>query len=196
MRNAVAILMVSQGVPMILMGDEMAHTRYGNNNAYAQDNALNWLDWRQLDARADLFRFFQLSIAFRKAHPSLRRRYHLHGHDRVGSGYSDITFHGVKVERPDWSPPSRTLAFMLSGEHAAMSFGQDIDDRIYVAMNMHSEALEFELPAPSAGDRWHRFVDTSLPAPEDIAEPDSEPVLADQSCVTLSGRSVLVLVSR
>ena len=195
MRNAVAILMVSQGVPMILMGDEMAHTRYGNNNAYAQDNALNWLDWRQLDARADLFRFFQLSIAFRKAHPSLRRRYHLHGHDRVGSGYSDIAFHGVKVERPDWSPPSRTLAFMLSGEHAAMSFGQDIDDRIYVAMNMHWEAHTFELPRLTF-QRWHVFADTGREAPDDICAPGAERPLRSQRHLNVAARSVVILVGK
>ncbi len=76
-KNAVSMLMVSQGVPMILMGDEVGRTQQGNNNTYCQDNELNWLDWTLLESNADLFRFFKHVIAFRHAHPVLRNRWHL-----------------------------------------------------------------------------------------------------------------------
>ena len=81
MKNALAVLLVSQGIPMLLMGDEMAHSKNGNNNTYAQDNDLNWLNWDLLDRNSAHFHFVRQLIAFRKAHPALRRRYHLKGVD-------------------------------------------------------------------------------------------------------------------
>jgi glycogen operon protein len=95
-KNAVALLMMSQGVPMILMGDEIGRTQNGNNNTYCHDNQLNWLDWKLLDTNQDLFRFFKHCIAFRKAHPVLRNPNHFENRDYVGSGYADITWHGTK----------------------------------------------------------------------------------------------------
>src|SRR5204862_1051833 len=77
MKNGVAMLLLSQGVPMLLMGDEVGRSQRGNNNTYCQDNELNWLDWRLVDANADLFAFVKHCIAFRKAHPALRSREHL-----------------------------------------------------------------------------------------------------------------------
>ena len=196
MRNAIAILMVCQGVPMILMGDEMAHTKYGNNNTYAQDNELNWLDWRRLEAHAGLFEFVRRCIAFRKAHPALRRRYHLHERDMIDSGYRDITWHGIKEGKPDWSPHSRTLAFMLCGLHAVLMPGRTADDHIYVAMNMHWEPHTFELPRLRDGRRWYVFADTYRPAPADSCEPGGERALRTQRNLAVGPRSVVILVGK
>ncbi|WP_374689832.1 glycogen debranching protein GlgX [Promineifilum sp.] len=196
MRNAIAILMVSQGVPMILMGDEMAHTKQGNNNTYAQDNELNWIDWGRLAENADLFRFFRYCIAFRKAHPALRRRYHLHERDLIDSGFSDISWHGLREGEPDWSPHSRTLAFMLCGMHAALLPGRTADDYIYVALNMHWEPHTFELPRLRDGRRWYRFADTFRPSPDDIYEPGHERPLRTQRNLPVGPRSVVILVGR
>ena len=99
-KNALAMLMVSQGVPMILMGDEMGRTQGGNNNTYCLDNELNWLDWRLLETNHGLFRFFKNMIAFRRAHPVLRSKSHFRNQDYVGSGYADITWHGTGPGRP------------------------------------------------------------------------------------------------
>jgi glycogen operon protein len=118
MRNAIAMLMVSQGVPMILMGDEVGLRQNGNNNTYCHDNELNWLNWDLLKTNASLFRFVKNSIAFRNAHPVLRNKYHFQNRDYVGSGYADITWHGTQAWNADWSPSSRTIAFMLCGKHA------------------------------------------------------------------------------
>ena len=196
MRNAIAILMVCQGVPMIHMGDEMAHTKYGNNNTYAQDNELSWIDWGLLQENADLYRFFCHSIAFRKAHPALRRRYHLHERDMIDSGYPDISWHGLREGKPDWSPHSRTLAFMLCGLHAVLMPGRTADDYIYVAMNMHWEPHHFELPRLRDGRRWHLFADTYRPAPNDIFEPGQERLLRAQRNLPVGPRSVVILVGR
>ena len=194
MKNAVAVLMVSQGVPMVLMGDEIGRTQQGNNNTYCHDNELNWLDWSLLKKNADLFRFFKRCIAFRKAHPVLRNRSHFRNVDYVGSGYADITWHGTQAWYADWSDCNCTLAFMLCGKHAKE--GTVVDNYIYVAMNMYSEALWFEVPGLPNGMKWHVFANTNALPPQDIWEVGAEPVLKDQSGLSMGGRSVAIFVGK
>ncbi|MCC5668865.1 glycogen debranching protein GlgX [Nostoc sp. CHAB 5784] len=194
MKNAIAMLMVSQGVPMILMGDEMGRSQCGNNNTYCHDNELNWLDWNLLELNANLFRFFKHCIAFRNAHPVLRNQYHFRNVDYVGSGYADITWHGTQAWNADWSPHSRTLAFMLCGKHAKKGTVQD--NYIYVAMNMHHRAHWFEIPGLRDGMRWHVFANTGVTPPEDIWQPGTEPILKNQSGLIVGDRSVVILVGK
>jgi glycogen operon protein len=194
MKNAVAILMVSQGVPMLLMGDEVGHTKNGNNNSYCHDNEVNWLDWNLGKSNADLFRFVRSCIAFRQAHPVLRGSCYLRNADYVGSGFADITWHGTQAWKPDWSNDSRTLAFMLCGKHARG--GRDVDDYIYVAMNMYWEALPFELPALPGRMKWHVFADSGAAAPQDICDPGNEPIIEDQHTFLVGDRSVVILVGK
>ncbi|KYC37198.1 glycogen debranching enzyme [Scytonema hofmannii PCC 7110] len=193
MKNAIAMLLVSQGVPMILMGDEMGRSQCGNNNTYCHDNEFNWLDWNLLELNANLFRFVKNCIAFRMAHPVLRNRYHFRNIDYVGSGYADITWHGTQAWNADWSEHSRTLAFMLCGKHAKGGTVQD--NYIYVAMNMHWETHWFEIPGLRDGMKWHVFANTGALPPEDIWEPGTEPVLENQSGMIVGDRSVAVLIS-
>ncbi|WP_036486338.1 glycogen debranching protein GlgX [Myxosarcina sp. GI1] len=193
-KNAVAMLVVSQGVPMILMGDELGRTKQGNNNTYCHDNQLNWLDWNLLESNADLFGFFQHCIAFRKAHPVLRNRQHFQNRDYVGSGYADITWHGDRAWQADWSDSSRTLAFMLCGKHARQ--GTVEDNYIYVAMNVHWQANWFELPGLPTGMNWHVFANTGVPSPEDIWQLGTEPKLENQTGILLGDRSVVILVGK
>ncbi len=193
-KNAVAMLMVSQGVPMILMGDEMGRTKLGNNNTYCHDNELNWLDWTLLETNADLFKFFKHCIAFRKAHPVLRNRQHFQNRDYVGSGYADITWHGTQAWNADWSDSSRTLAFMLCGKHAKQ--GTVEDNYIYVAMNMDYLAYWFELPGLPEGIQWHVFANTGVTPAEDSWEPGKEPLLENQYGLLIGERSVVILVGK
>ena len=192
MMNAIAMLMVSRGTPMILMGDEMGRTQGGNNNAYCQDNELNWLDWSLLDRNADIFEFFKYCIAFRHSHPVLRSKEHFHHEDRVGSGYADITWHGEQAWDVDWS--KMTLTFMLDGNHARE--GGEQDDMIYVGMNMHWEDHVFALPALPPSVYWLLFVDTHESAPKHIFEPGREPELKDQHYMIIGARSVVIIVGR
>jgi isoamylase len=194
MKNAAVMLLVSQGVPMFVMGDEVARTQLGNNNTYCQDNALNWLNWDLLEENGHLFRFWRQMVAFRHTHHALRNRWHLSNRDYVGSGYPDISWHGTRAWYPDWSGTSRTLAFMLCGKHARG--GAQPDDYIYVAFNTHSDALPFELPGLPDGRKWHVFANTGMTSPEDIWTPGSEPLLGDQSSITVGDRSTVVLVGR
>ena len=193
-KNALAILMVSQGVPMILMGDEVGRTQWGNNNTYCQDNELNWLDWELLEKNADLYNFFSKTIAFRKAHPVLRNKDYFQYHDYMGTGYPDISWHGTQAWHPDSSEGSRTLAFMLDGKHARG--GSVEDDSIYVAMNMHWDGHDFEVPRLPDGKRWHVFANTGAPCPEDVWQPGTEPLVDNPGKFYLGPRSVVILVSK
>ncbi|MEO1287420.1 MAG: glycogen debranching protein GlgX [Chloroflexota bacterium] len=193
-KNMVALLMLSQGVPMIYMGDEMYRTKYGNNNTYCHDNELTWLNWDDLEHNADIFRFFKLMIAFRHAHPAVRPRYHMRHNDYVGAGIADITFHGPNAWQPDWGEGSRTLAWMLSGQHACEGNEPDVD--IYVATNSYWEALRFELPRLPRNRRWHLAVNTYRDSPDDIYEVGKERRPRNQKSVYVQPRSVVVLVGK
>ncbi len=195
MKNFAALLMTSFGVPMILMGDEVGRTQEGNNNTYCHDNEMNWLDWTLAEKNADLLRFFQNMIAFRRAHPVLRSRTHMRNIDYVGSGYPDISWHGPDAWNVDWSNENNhTLAFLLDGKHAKE--GTVHDDTIYVAMNSYWDAVWFHPPQLPFGMRWHVAANTAMPSPQDISPVGEEPVLGDQTSILLGGRSVVVLVGR
>ncbi|MEU9890732.1 isoamylase [Sphaerisporangium sp. NPDC051017] len=175
MRNILMILLASQGVPMILAGDEVGRTQQGNNNAYCHDSPLTWFDWDLVERNADQLRFVQKAIRFRQAHPVLRR-----------GPASAVSWHGVRQWTADWSEGCRVLAGM---------FDAGADDCVYVAANAHWEGHSLELPTPPAGTAWHLFADTSAPSPLDAHEPGAEPPLQNQSRVEVGPRSVVVLVA-
>ncbi len=191
-RNAIAMLMVSQGVPMLLMGDELGRSQNGNNNTYCHDNELNWLDWDLLNTNQELFKFVSHCLHFRLAHPVLRNRYHFQNRDYVGSGYADITWHGTQAWNADWSDASCTLAFMLCGKHAKQ--GTMPDNSLYVAMNMHWETQWFEVPTLPAGQKWHISVNTG--AQFEHFAIGAEPELEQQHGLLMRDHSVAILVGK
>lgn len=192
MRNALTILLFSQGVPMLLSGDEVARSQDGNNNAYCHDNEISWFDWSLVERNADLLTFTRRLIAFRKAHPALRRREHFRYSDEAKVGLPDISFHGTQAWRPEWADWSKALAVMLCGAYAPGG----ADDDIYLALNTYWEGLEFEVPQPRAGRRWRVFVNTGLAAPGDACELGEEPLLEPQDRILLGPRSVMILIAR
>ena len=177
-KNAISLLMVSQGVPMILSGDEMGNTQYGNNNAYCQDNEIGWLDWTNLQKNEDIYNYFRKIIRFRQAHKALRFEYHFGHCDYRNLGYPDFSWHGVKAWRPDTGYNNLTAAFMLNGRYAETDGVPD--DFIYVAMNMHWDMHGFELPQLPEGMAWHVFANTEMAAPDDICEPGEECMIENQ----------------
>ena len=189
-KNAVTMLMVSQGIPMVLSGDEMGNSQQGNNNAYCQDNEIAWLDWNNLEEHADFFRYFKQMISFRRRHKVLRYEDHLRHQDYLNLGCPDFSWHGVKAWQPESGYNNLTLAFMLNGQYA------DNDDFIYVAMNMHWEMHGFELPQLPEGMAWHVFANTGVETPSDIYEPGKEPLVGNQHEVLVGPRSIMVLVGR
>jgi isoamylase len=173
-KNFFCLLMLANGTPMFCAGDEFMNTQRGNNNPYNQDNEITWLDWDLLDQNRGMFRFFKLMIAFRKAHPSIGRgRY----------WRDDVQWYGPTA-RVDFSTESRSLAYFLRGSGLK-------DNDLYVMINAHWEDLPFSIQEGRA-DEWRRVVDTSLPSPEDIAEPGKEtPIFSLDRLV--KARSIMVL---
>jgi glycogen operon protein len=189
-KNFLTLLMLAQGTPMLLAGDEMGRTQQGNNNAYCQDNAVSWVDWRLLEAERELHRFTKLLIAFRRAHPVLRRRTFLTGSGTDAAPQPDVAWHGLELDEADFSPTARVLAMHLAGIHAPAPDGD-----VYLAVNNGIAAQLFELPAPHPGGAWLRAIDTARPEPEDIADPGHEPIVAE-AWLRVEGRSCVVLRSQ
>lgn len=187
-RNLVATLLLSQGVPMLLGGDEFLRTQHGNNNTYCQDNPIGWVDWTDADRHPDFHRFVRQLIALRRRHPVLRRRTFF----PTAPGRA-LVWHGVYPERPDFSYGSRTLAMALDGRGCDRPDTTDRD--LYVAFNAYWKPVDFVIPVAPTGRRWHRTVDTALPSPDDALDLDEGPVVPPGRPYRLEGRSLLVLVS-
>ncbi len=148
LRNFFLALFVSIGIPMIFMGDEYAHTRYGNNNAYSQDNELNYFLWNRLLEEKEFFRFVRLMIYWRKRLPHFKRSTFLKP--------SDVIWHGHLLEKPDWSAKNRFIAYQLNHPSADL----------YIAFNSHFYPASASIPP----GQWRRLIETSLDSPHDILE--------------------------
>ena len=172
-KNFCCLLLLSNGIPMFRAGDEFLNTQFGNNNPYKQDNELGWLDWSQLEANQDIFRFFKRMIAFRKLHPSLCR---------CRFWREDVSWYGTGPA-VDLSSDSRSLGFCLHGA------SQD-DDDIYVMINAYWQELQFQIQEGTSQD-WVRIVDTALPAPDDFSEVG---LPIPQPTYQVAPRSIVVLV--
>jgi isoamylase len=185
MRNLAATLILSQGVPMILAGDEVGRTQEGNNNAYCQDNEISWLDWGLMDHNKDLLRFVRLLIAFRKSHILFKQREFI---GRAEERIPRIIWHGVRLFQPDWSWHSRSLAVELQFN------GEDSD--LYFIFNAFSDQLVFELPKYPEGKRWYRLLDTFLTSPHDIAERNEEELLEQGETSQVAPRSLVGFIQK
>jgi glycogen operon protein len=140
-RNFLTLLLMANGVPMLLAGDEFGRTQHGNNNAYCQDNETGWVNWDYAERNQDLLDFVRRLIRFRHEHPILRRQ-------GFSAGNVWIHWHGVRLGAPDWSSDSHSLAMHVHGN----------EDDVYVIANAWSGDLDFELPP---GIRWMRTIDTA-----------------------------------
>ena len=174
MRNFLATLLLSQGVPMLGGGDEIGRTQQGNNNAYCQDNELSWYDWEGADT--GLLRFVQDLIRLRAEHPVFCRRRWFQGRPIRGSDVSDIgwfTPAGTEMSDQDWQAGfAKTLGVFLNGDaiRTMNEHGEHVvDDSFYVMFNAHSEPVEFVLPESKWGEQWTLALDThELPDHVDV----------------------------
>src|SRR5262249_32932800 len=184
MKNFLTVTMLSFGVPMIGMGDEVRRSQSGNNNAYCQDNETSWFDWTLVSRHADMLRFVKLLIKRRLQRDMDPELHHLCLNQLLSRAHK--AWHGVKIGRPDWSPWSHSLAFGAELSKEKLLF--------HMIMNAYWEPLEFELPPLGAqgGGPWRRWIDTTFDSPHDIVEWKSlQPVSAE---TYLAGpRSVVVL---
>lgn len=193
MKNAYALLFLSQGVPLILAGDEFGNSQGGNNNAYCQDNKTSWLDWRQVNTNAEYLEFVKQMIKLRKSHPILHGKEELKGRDYASCGFPDLSFHGTKAWYPDYSNYSRVFGIMLCGKYAMVDRAHH-DTTFYIACNMHWEDQEFDLPTLDKGVRWQVMVNTAqIPS---IVEGKPLETLTNQKKFVVKAHSVVVFIGK
>ncbi|NJP23338.1 glycogen debranching protein GlgX [Microbispora hainanensis] len=198
-RNLLTTLFVSQGVPMLLAGDEFGRTQHGNNNAYCQDNETSWIDWSLIRQEGDLLEFVRRLAALRRAHPVFRRRRFFQGHS-PGDGSRDIiwlTPSGTEMTDGDWHTGyAKSLAVYVNGDAISEPGprGERIRDETFLLLiNAHHENLTFALPGPELGAAWRPVLDT---AEDDLRDdPYAEEILPAEAKVCLADRSMRVLVS-
>lgn len=190
MKNSIALLLLSQGTPMLLAGDEFGRTQRGNNNAYCQDNEISWIDWSLLDKNYDLFYFTKEMISFRKSFASLRRETFFTGEKPFEQSFPDISWHSTKVGKPDFGEKSKNIAFVISGSHA-----KERNNDIYVAVNPTRKQTVFRLP-PLHIKKWYLKADTFNESPHDICLMDNERLLDSQKSYTVHPHSLIILLSK
>lgn len=190
-RNLLATLLLSQGVPMLVAGDEFGRTQQGNNNAYCQDNEISWLNWDALDN--DLLEFTRRLIHFRKEHPAFRRRKWFQGQPIKGKGLEDIAWflpEGDEMSDENWNHDfAKSLGVFLNGKglhHVGPQGEQIVDDNFYIIFNAHHEPLDYVVPQKIYSKQWTKVLDT---ADDKIID---EP-LNDREKICVEGRSVVLL---
>ena len=191
-RNLLTTLFLSQGVPMLLSGDEISRTQQGNNNAYCQDNEISWTNWK--DADDELLAFTQQLIALRKDHPVFCRRRWFQGQPIKGVGLEDIAWFqpdGEEMTEEHWTKDfAKSMAVFLNGRgiHTPGPKGEQIvDDNFYLIFNAHHETLEFKLPGAKYAKNWTRLLSTA----DGKIEPGE--VYPAESVIEVEGRSILLL---
>ncbi|TWP35837.1 glycogen debranching protein GlgX [Leekyejoonella antrihumi] len=197
-RNFIATLLLSQGVPMLLHGDEVGRTQQGNNNVYCQDNEISWFDWNLDDDSQNLLEFAQQAIALRRDHPNLRRRRFFDGdaHHGGASELGDIQWYspaGGEMNELDWrNGYARSLMVFLNGQaiHAPDERGMPVtDDHMLLMFNAHSGPVDFQVPDVVTGGAWSIALQTATdqPLPTETYSPGAD--------LKVAGRSLVVLIA-
>lgn len=193
-RNFLTTLFLSQGVPMLLSGDELGRTQQGNNNAYCQDNEISWINWKTADK--DLLEFTKKIIQLRKKHPVFRRRRWFQGLPIKGVGLEDIAWFlpdGSEMTEEHWNVDfAKSLAIFMNGQgiHSIGSKGEHVkDDSFYIIFNAFHEPLSFKLPTRQYGSNWTKELDTY--------EVNFEPATYKaRESIKVEGRSIMLLRSK
>ena len=185
-KNFFAVTILSLGMPMLLMGDEVRRTQHGNNNAYCQDNETSWFDWTLVEKHADLRRFVQILLARRSLRTTVAERQRVSLTQLIRGAKK--AWHGTKLNQPDWSHQSHSLALCATVQKENFSF--------HLMLNGYWEPLEFELPGEQDAGKnpWRRWIDTSLESPDDIVDWPSAPIVTGRT-YRAGRRSVVVLIS-
>ena len=192
-KNFLTTLMMSQGVPMLVAGDEFRRTQQGNNNAYCQDNEISWIDWELVNKNEEFVHFCQKLIAFRKSQPTVRRHQFLTGSPISAEGIPDVSWFSHLGTAIDWQSHEMAMICLLAAPPTTedpLKTGRDV----LILMNSGQKDLDFLIPAISKHKIWRLFVDTGAPAPDDIFEKDG-PLLPTVGKRRIFSRSMAVYVA-
>lgn len=183
-KNFITLTFFSQGTPMLLMGDEFCRTQKGNNNAYCQDNDISWLDWQLLKKHASLFEFTSSVIHFTQSLKIFEIDALLAS--KQGVNQPHITWHGIKLNQPDWGDKSHSIAFTLVHPEA--------DEMLHIMINAFWKKLDFELPELKNGKQWRQIINTYSEHPDDFSKASAAKVLKGSSFEVMD-RSIVVLLA-
>ncbi len=190
-KNFMVSLLLSQGVPMLNMGDEFGRTQNGNNNPWCQDNETSWIDWNLLKKESDFHRFVKLLIHFRKNHKAFKRINFFKGVAGTNE-IPDINWFDHKGHPLKWEDNVRHIAFFLSGAPEDTGY-EDEDSNFFIMMNSHEKKLSFRLPKEFASLRWKIAINTYSDFPCDIFEDIDQPIFNPDKILAVEGRSIIVL---
>jgi len=193
-KNALATLMLSQGVPMMLYGDECRRTQGGNNNAYCQDNAVSWFDWSLVEKNKDLVRFCRGLISFRRRQPTMRRKHFLSGKTLANSDFPDVNWYSAVGTATNWNSTDRSLICLLSAPGIAED-PEGVGREVLLLINSAPEDQHFIIPLVARGVHWRMFCDTAADSPDDIFPDADGPPLSKSGQITLLGRSMRCYVA-
>jgi glycogen operon protein len=195
-RNFLTTLFCSQGVPMLLAGDELGRTQGGNNNAYCQDNELSWVDWGLADGQAALLEFARDLAAFRRDHPVFRRRRFFRGGPDGGDGLADIAWltpSGREMADRDWATPdARAMMVFLNGDAITEPGPRGepvLDDTFLILLSADQEPVTFALPGARFGRSWAIVLDTAAGRASEGSGTEHRP----GGKIVLAGHAMMVL---
>ena len=180
-KNFMTILFMSQGRPMLMMGDEVRRTQQGDNNPYDQDSEISWFNWDDVTQNADIFHFVRNFIRFHNQSTVFCSR-KFWGEP----GSAAVTWHGTQLFQPDWGEDSHALALELDDPGSA--------EHLHMMFNAYWGSLVFELPQLSPGQQWQRLVDTALPSPMDFPD-TSQALQSGQAQYNVQARSTVILMA-
>jgi isoamylase len=194
-KNLLATLLLSQGTPMLLGGDELLRTQRGNNNVYCQNNEISWYNWEFKRQNSGFFCFCCKLIAFRQRHPAFHRPEFFSGTDRDRNAIPDITWYDEKGGVINWETARHALAFRIDGSKAEIEADRD-DNDFFVMFNASTKVVTTSVCAAPEGKKWYLALDTTRESPSDILEPGEEELLEPQEAYRMHPRSLAVLISR
>jgi len=193
-KNYACALFFSLGTPMMLGGDEFCRTQQGNNNAYCQDNEISWFNWDAVQKNTDIVEFFRKSIEFTKNYSVLQNRKYFSGSSHNSDDIGDISWFGTDLGSPHWNDPeARTLCYRIDSGETRSSLGSYY---LFFILNGDYNSRNVAIPPLKNSLRWHRAIDTSLPAGEDFLDSGAQPILDPQGSYLVNARSTVVLVAK
>jgi glycogen operon protein len=193
-KNMLATLLLSQGVPMLLMGDECRRTQRGNNNAYCQDNEISWFNWSLLQKHQGLWRFFQALVHFRGSEPTVRQTNFLRGLPHRPGDLPDVSWHSHSGDEMDWNDEEQSITCFLA---ALPRSGSDAPPNRHILMMFHNktDARTFSIPPACRKIPWQLFINTAAVSPGDIYPSGDGPSAPSDGNVVLQARSMMVYIA-
>ena len=185
LRNAITAVFLAQGIPLLAAGYEIGNSQRGNNNAYCQDNAVGWVNWKNDKKYASLQQFVRKMTAFRKAHPVLRMEEPMRMNDYKGLGYPDLSFHCDSAWTVGFSPNRQSVGMLYCGLYA------DCEEMIYVAYNFHTGKQFLALPKLPKSKKWYKVMDTG----NENSFLEKEMIM-DAVQVEIAGMSIQILIGK